>query len=70
MPVTPEAKEQLQAKIKEARENGQTSFPLKGFNKPVPVEEAEFILQTFSDVHDDVRKGTFKPGKPPGTTRR
>jgi hypothetical protein len=64
VPVTPEAKEQLQAKIKEARENGQTSFQLKGFDKPVPVGEAEFILQTFSNVHDDVRKGTFDPGKP------
>ena len=64
VPVTPEAKEQLQAKIKEARENGQTSFLLKGFDKPVPVGEAEFILQTFSNVHDDVRKGTFDPGKP------
>jgi len=64
VPVTPEARDQLQAKIKEARENGRTSFSLKGFDKPVPVRQAELILQTFSDVHDDVRKGTFDPGKP------
>ena len=64
VPITLEAKEQLQAKIKEARENGQTSFSLKGFDKPVPVSEAEFILRTFSNVHDDARNGTFDPAQP------
>jgi len=64
VPVTPEAKEQLLAKVKQARENGQDSFVLKGFDKPMLVNEAEFILQTFSDVRDDVRSGTFDPAKP------
>jgi hypothetical protein len=68
LPVTPEAKEQLQAKITEARENGQESFVLKGFDKPMAVGEAEFILQTFRNVYDDARKGAFDPAKPRNET--
>ncbi|MGD0188094.1 MAG: SNF2-related protein [Roseiarcus sp.] len=64
VPVTPEAKEQIQAKINEARANGEDSFSLKGFDKPIPVSEAEFILQTFKNVHDDAQKGQFAPAKP------
>jgi hypothetical protein len=64
VPVTPEAKEQLQAKIAEARENGEETFTLKGFDKPMPVSEAEFILQTFSNVYEDAQRGAFDPAKP------
>jgi len=64
VPVTPEAKEQLEAKIAEARDSGQDTFVLKGFDKPIPVKEAEFILETFSNVYDDARQGTFDPAKP------
>jgi hypothetical protein len=64
VPVTPEAKEQLEAKIAEARNGGQETFVLKGFDKPIPVKEAEFILETFSNVYDDARQGRFDPTKP------
>jgi hypothetical protein len=63
VPVTPEAKEQLKAKISEARESGRESFLLKGFNKPIPVKEAEFILRTFREVDEDALQGTFDPEK-------
>ena len=71
VPVTPEAKEQIQAKIAEARRSGQESFAIKGFDKPISVSEAEVILETFSNVYDDVRQGTFDPTKPrsEGATR-
>lgn len=64
VPMTPEAKEQLQAKIAEARNSGQESFVLKGFDKPIPVKEAESILATFNNVYDDAQRGTFDPAKP------
>jgi superfamily II DNA or RNA helicase len=64
VPITPEAKEQLQVKIAEARENGQESFVLKSFEKPIPVSEAEFILETFNNVYDAARQGTLDPTKP------
>ena len=64
VPVTPEAKEQLQAKIAEARSSGQESFVLKGFDKPIPVKEAEFILETFRKIDEDARQGTFDPATP------
>ncbi len=64
VPVTPEAKEQLEEKIAEARNSGRDTFVLKGLDKPIPVKEAEFILETFSNIYDDARQGTFDPAKP------
>jgi SNF2-related domain/Restriction endonuclease/Helicase conserved C-terminal domain len=64
VPITEQAREQLQAKIKEAKETGQTSFELKGFEKPVPVREAEFILRTFSDAYEDAQNQQFDPARP------
>jgi hypothetical protein len=64
VPVTAEAKEQLQAKIAEAREHGHDTFTLKGFDKPMPVREAEFILRTFTAVDEDIGKQTFDPARP------
>ncbi len=68
VPVTPEAREQIQAKIAEARNSGKESFELKGFDKPIPVSEAELILETFNNVYEDVRQGTFDPAKARGET--
>ena len=64
VPVTPEVKDQIAAKIKEAEEKGETTFTLKGFDKPIPVEEAKSILKTFAAVEKQVSKGSFDPTKP------
>jgi hypothetical protein len=64
VPITEEAKEQLKAKIHEAETSGATSFTIKGFDKPIPVKEAKFILDTFDEAFSDARKGVFDPNKP------
>jgi hypothetical protein len=64
VPVTPEVKEQIEARIKEAEEKGETAFTLKGFDKPIPVAEAKSILKTFAAVEKQVSKGAFDPAKP------
>ena len=64
VPITPEAKEQLQAKIEEAKAKDEGSFELAGFDKPMSVRDAEFILKTFADLHADARAGTFDPEVP------
>ena len=61
VPVTPEVKEQIEAKIKDAEAKGERSFTLNGFDKPIPVAEAKSIFKTFEDVQNQVKKGTFDP---------
>jgi len=68
VPITPEVKEQIRAKIEEARAKGEDTFSLKGFDKPIPVSEAEFILKTFGDVQEKAEKGEFDPDKPQNET--
>ncbi|HEY8128681.1 MAG TPA: SNF2-related protein, partial [Hyphomicrobium sp.] len=65
VPITPEAKEQIKAKIDEAKANNEDSFVLSGFDKPMQVAEAEAILRTFDDVDKDARAGKFDPEKRP-----
>lgn len=69
VPITEEAKAQLQAKIEEARKAGQDAFTLHGFDKPIPVKEAEHILQTFVEALGDIGKGTFDPRRERNETR-
>ena len=64
VPVTEEAKKQLEAKVREAEAAGQDSFTLKGYDKPIPVSEARFILDTFQEVKLDVDSHNFDPEKP------
>ncbi|MGD1037430.1 MAG: SNF2-related protein [Roseiarcus sp.] len=64
VPITPAAKEQIEAKIKEAESKGATSFTLNGFDKPIPVVEAKSILKTLSGAEEQVAKGTFDPQRP------
>lgn len=59
IPLTPPIREQFEAKFREAKAAGQTEFQIKGFPKPIPIREAEAILQTFAEVMDDARQGTF-----------
>lgn len=61
IPLTPLVREQFAAKLQEAQATGQTTFQIKGFPQPIPVREAEAILQTFTEVLADARQGTFDP---------
>ena len=68
IPLTPPIREQLEAKCREAKAAGQPTFQIKGFPQPIPVREAETILQTFTEVLADVDQGAFDPNrvkKPP-----
>ena len=69
VPITGEAKDQLQVKIEEAKKAGKHAFSLPGFDKPIPVKEAEYILQTFEEALGDIMKGTFDPTRQRNQTR-
>jgi SNF2-related domain/Restriction endonuclease/Helicase conserved C-terminal domain len=69
VPVTPEVREQIEAKIKDAEAKGERAFTLNGFDKPIPVAEAKSIFKTFEDVQNQVRKGTFDPTPPDRASR-
>lgn len=70
VPINEEAKEQLRGKIDAAKRDGKDSFDLPGFDKPIPVKEAEFILGTFEEAITDIRKGTFEPTRERNKTPR
>lgn len=73
VPVTPEAKDAIKAKIEDARAKGEDDFVLSGFDKPMPVEEAEAILRTFEEVSKDASVGKLDPEKdvrPEGRVRK
>ena len=61
MPMTPAVKEQFATKIAEARSKGETEFTIGGFPKPIPIFDAETILQTFGAADNDLKQGCFKP---------
>lgn len=63
VPITPDVKKQIEAKIKEAERNGKISFTLSGFDKPIPVNEAQSILKTFENAEASVANKTFDPQK-------
>jgi Holliday junction resolvase len=69
IPLTPPIREQFEAKYREAKAAGQTEFQIKGFPQPIPLREAEAILQTFAEVMDDARQGTFDPTRTQRTGR-
>ncbi len=61
IPLTPLIREQLENACQVAKAAGQTTFQLKGFPQPIPVQEAEAILQTFTEVLADAQHGAFDP---------
>ena len=69
IPLTPPIREQFETKYREAKAAGQTEFQIKGFPQPIPLREAETILQTFAEVMDDARQGTFDPTRTQRTGR-
>jgi len=69
VPITEGAREQLKVKIEEAKTAGQDAFVLPGFDRPIPLREAEHILQTFEQALGDIAKGTFDPARQGNNTR-
>jgi EH_Signature domain/SNF2-related domain len=61
VPLTDGLKDQIEAKLAEAKAAGRDELNLNGFDRPLPVREAEFILQTFRRAAEDIRKGEFEP---------
>jgi hypothetical protein len=71
VPLTDELKDQIEAKIAEAKAAGHDEIAIKGFDKPLPIKEAEFILRTFRKAAADVESGNFDPPRTgPGTNGR
>lgn len=69
IPLTPPIREQLEARYREAKAAGDTEFQIKGFPQPIPIREAEAILQTFAEAMDDARQGRFDPNRTRQTAR-
>jgi hypothetical protein len=61
VPLTDELKGQIEVKIAEAKAAGRVEINLSGFEKPLPVKEAEFILETFRKAVEDSKNGEFDP---------
>ena len=63
VPLTKELAEQIKDKIAEAKAAGRGEITLTGFERPLPVKEAEFILEAFRNALGDVEKGNFDPAR-------
>jgi SNF2 family DNA or RNA helicase len=70
VPLTDELKDQIDAKIKEAKAIGRDEIALPHFDKPLSVEEAEFMLGAFKKTLSDVEKGGFDPALNAAETSR
>ena len=61
VPLTDDLRVQIEAKTAEARLRGHGEINIKGLDQPIPIKEAEIILDTFRKVLDDVKNGDFDP---------
>lgn len=60
VPVTPQTRALIEAKLNEAQANGQTEFALAGWPQPIPVAQAVAILQTFDAAFDAAKAGRLE----------
>lgn len=67
MPVSPEAVAELKQKVAVAKASGKTEVNIPGVPKPLPVAEAERIVDTFDEALSDAKDGKFDPEKPKRT---
>lgn len=63
MAVSPEAVAELKQKVAGARTAGRTEVNIPGVPRPLPVTEAERILETFDEALSDAAEGKFNPEK-------
>ena len=61
IPVTPEIKELIQEKLDKAKENNDQEIIIPSFPKPMPVSEAEDLLDAFRSFIKDPEKITNPP---------
>lgn len=64
MPVSPEALAELKQKVAVAEAAGKAEVNVPGIPKPMPIGEAERIIQTFDEALSDAHEGTLDPEKP------
>jgi len=74
VPLTDELKDQIEEKIKKAKSEGRDSITLPGFNAPLSVKDAEFMIGAFKKTLDDIEHDRFDPqsdasAAPAGTSR-
>jgi Superfamily II DNA/RNA helicases, SNF2 family len=70
VPITEEAKQQIRIKLNEAKKAEHDSIHLPSFPKPLPVREAERILEAFDTASERAKQGNFDPTKPTPTGPR
>ncbi|MDG2539835.1 SNF2-related protein [Dyella jiangningensis] len=62
--------ERLEKLAKKAEANGQSSIDIQGLPRPMGVDEAHQIVNTFKHVKHEVERGKFNPTKDPTTEKR
>lgn len=64
VPVSEESMKDLRQKVTAAKAAGKTEVVHAGLDKPIPVREAERILDRFAEAFEDAKSGTLKPEEP------
>jgi hypothetical protein len=64
MPFGPESLAKLKQKTQAAQASGQSAIEIPGMPVPMPVEEAQRIVETFQEVWEDAKQGVFDPDTP------
>jgi hypothetical protein len=67
VPLTDQLKDEIEAKLAEAKVTGKDHIDIKGLDKPLPVKEAEFILETFRKAVHDAKEGKLDPKRTKST---
>lgn len=60
VPVTRDSIAVIKAAIESAEKGGKQNIRISGIGREIPVKDAKRIVETFSDVWNDLDKGTFK----------
>jgi SNF2 family DNA or RNA helicase/Holliday junction resolvase len=60
VPVTRDSIDVIKVEIDKAERSGKQNIRISGIDCEIPVKDAKRIVETFSDVWDDIDKGTFK----------
>jgi hypothetical protein len=63
VPLSKELADQIKGKIAEAKATERDEITLAGFERPLPIKEAEFMLTAFDNALKDVEKGIFDPAR-------
>lgn len=64
IPVSPQALAELKQKVAVAKAAGKKAVSVPSMPKPMPLDEAERITQTFDEAFSDAQAGKFDPDRP------